>query len=41
MEGRATQVPTDKVAFDHPGTRTAWAKARRGVITRLTLATSL
>lgn len=31
----------DKAAFDHPGTRTAWAKARRAMITRLSLATFL
>lgn len=31
----------DKAAFDHPGTRTAWAKERRAVVTRLSLATFL
>lgn len=31
----------DKAAFDHPGTRTAWAKARRAMITRLSVATFL
>ncbi|SDP65675.1 hypothetical protein SAMN04487981_13152 [Streptomyces sp. cf386] len=30
-----------KAAFDHPETRTAWAKARRALITRLSLATFL
>lgn len=31
----------DKAAFDHSGTRTAWAGARRAMITRLSLATFL
>ncbi|MCL8016826.1 hypothetical protein [Streptomyces sp. AS02] len=31
----------DKAAFDHPGTRTAWVKARRAIRTRLSLATFL
>ncbi len=31
------QVPLTKVAFDHPGTRTAWEAARRRIVTRLWL----
>lgn len=41
VQRRETQVPMDKAAFDHPGTRAAWAKARRAMITRLSLATFL
>ncbi|GGZ39217.1 hypothetical protein [Streptomyces poonensis] len=41
MEGREAQANLDEVAFVHPGTRTAWAKARRAVIMRLSAATFL
>ncbi|WP_320784355.1 hypothetical protein [Streptomyces sp. CRN 30] len=41
VEGRGEQVSTEKAAFDHPGTRAAWTRARRAVTARLAVATFL